>query len=337
MLSVLSGDKANAKGPVLESNENSKIFFYFADHGAPGLVAMPVGPYLYAKDLMNTFKQMNQDKMYKEMTVYIEACESGSMFEGLLPDDINIYGVSASNSKQSSYASYCAPDDKVDGVGLNTCLGDLFSTNWMEDSDSHKPAKETLQTQYTTVQKETTMSPVLQWGDLKITSEPIGDFQGGKFDSVSKPKFWEQLKSFGKEVLKDAVKYDATKSVRKNQFAIDSRDVKLHYLYNRVISEPTPEAYKELAEEVENRMRADKIFKELFPRFKVGQHPMPTDYDCYKELIEHFEASCFKFDDYSMKYMGSLVQQCEAMKVFPGAKAEVMTKITETCAAKTLI
>jgi Peptidase C13 family len=32
----------------LKSDENSKVFFFFADHGAPGLVAMPTGPYLYA-------------------------------------------------------------------------------------------------------------------------------------------------------------------------------------------------------------------------------------------------------------------------------------------------
>jgi legumain len=48
VLAVLTGDAATAGGPVLKSNENSNVFFYFADHGAPGLVAMPVGPYLYA-------------------------------------------------------------------------------------------------------------------------------------------------------------------------------------------------------------------------------------------------------------------------------------------------
>ena len=33
---------------------------------------------------------MNAKKKYKQMVIYIEACESGSMFaKGLLPDDIN--------------------------------------------------------------------------------------------------------------------------------------------------------------------------------------------------------------------------------------------------------
>jgi legumain len=41
---------------------------------------------------------MNEKKMYKEMVIYIEACESGSMFENILEKNINIYGVTASNS-----------------------------------------------------------------------------------------------------------------------------------------------------------------------------------------------------------------------------------------------
>jgi legumain len=49
VINVLKGDSAALNGgKVLKSDENSKVFFYFADHGAPGLVAMPVGGYLYA-------------------------------------------------------------------------------------------------------------------------------------------------------------------------------------------------------------------------------------------------------------------------------------------------
>lgn len=37
----LTDETASKK--TLKSDSNSKIFFYYADHGAPGLVAMPVG------------------------------------------------------------------------------------------------------------------------------------------------------------------------------------------------------------------------------------------------------------------------------------------------------
>jgi legumain len=163
VLKVLKGD-TSAGGKVLKSNKDSKIFFYFADHGAPGLVGMPVGPYLYANDLHAAFLEMNENDMYDQMTVYIESCESGSMFENILEDNIGIYGVSASDSHQSSWGAYCAPDDFVDGTSIGSCLGDLFSINWMEDTDVASLAVETLQEQYETVKTKTTRSPVLQWG-----------------------------------------------------------------------------------------------------------------------------------------------------------------------------
>ena len=145
------GDAATAGGKVLKSDANSKVFFYFADHGAPGLVAMPVGGYLYANQFHDTLKFMNENKMYKEMTVYIEACESGSMFENILEDNLNIYALSAANSSESSWGAYCYPDDKVNGKSVGSCLGDLFSINWMEDTEAANINTETLDQQFQTV------------------------------------------------------------------------------------------------------------------------------------------------------------------------------------------
>jgi legumain len=82
--------------------------------------------------------------MYQELVFYLEACESGSMFDGILPSNINIYAVTAANPFESSWGTYCPPDDMVNGVEINSCLGDLFSVNWMEDSDKANIQKETL-------------------------------------------------------------------------------------------------------------------------------------------------------------------------------------------------
>jgi legumain len=176
-MKVFAGD-ASAGGPVLKSTENSKVFFYFADHGAPGLVAMASGPTMSAKELNDAFKAMHAKKMYKEMVVYMEACESGSMFEnGLLPDNLSIYALSAANGHESSWGTYCPPDDKVNGKHLGTCLGDLFSVNWMEDSDKASMGSETIEMQFDSVQKSTNKSHVLEWGDKTFTGEDIGEFQ----------------------------------------------------------------------------------------------------------------------------------------------------------------
>ena len=66
--------------------------------------------------------------------IYVEACESGSIFEGLLPDDMNIYVQTASNATENSWATYCPGNlDHPPPKEYTTCLGDLFSVAWMEN------------------------------------------------------------------------------------------------------------------------------------------------------------------------------------------------------------
>ena len=47
LIKVLKGDSSTG-GKVLKSDQNSKVFFNFVDHGAPHLVAMPDGGRLSA-------------------------------------------------------------------------------------------------------------------------------------------------------------------------------------------------------------------------------------------------------------------------------------------------
>jgi len=65
----------------------------------------------------------------------MEACDSGSMWTDL-SNDLNIYVVTSANAKESSWGTYCAKHNTVNGIDFyHTCLGDLFSVSWMEDSD----------------------------------------------------------------------------------------------------------------------------------------------------------------------------------------------------------
>ena len=68
--------------------------------------------------------------------LYVEACESGSMFEGLLDKSLNIYVTTAANAEESSYGCYCDDESVVNKVQLGTCLGDLYSVNWIENLDN---------------------------------------------------------------------------------------------------------------------------------------------------------------------------------------------------------
>jgi legumain len=203
---------------------------------------------------------MNQKKMYKEMTVYIEACESGSMFENILEDNLNIYAVSAANSTESSWASYCAPNNKVSGgLPMGTCLGDLFSTNWMEDADKADMTVETLNAQYSKVMQETTASHVLQWGQVSIAAEPIGDFESGNMQKAD--NFWARIKSKAKKLLK----MEKSQVSDKSEGLVNSRDVTLHNLYQEVLADPSTENQEALKSEIEHRIYIDKLFADMFP------------------------------------------------------------------------
>ena len=63
----------------------------------------------------------------------MEACQAGSMFEGLLPNDTNIYVTTASDASENSYATYCPGFSHDLPPEYTTCLGDAYSVHWMEN------------------------------------------------------------------------------------------------------------------------------------------------------------------------------------------------------------
>jgi len=168
------------------------FFINFSDHGATGLVAFP-SEELYADQLINTFKQMHEKKQYNQLAFYLEACESGSMFNGILPKDNKIYASSAANPDESSWATYCGADAVVNGVDLQTCLGDEYSVTWMEDSDN-EVATETITEQFANVKGKVKGSHPTEYGDRTFESELITDFQGTT-DSTTGPQLFKKFKN----------------------------------------------------------------------------------------------------------------------------------------------
>uniref|UniRef100_A0A915EV22 legumain n=1 Tax=Ditylenchus dipsaci TaxID=166011 RepID=A0A915EV22_9BILA len=147
-LAILSGNASGVtggNGRVIKSTNQDKIFVYLADHGSPGFVSFPTDE-LTAKKLSDTLHQMHNNKQYSKLTFYLEACEAGSMFQGkILPADFEVFAMTASNPEEPSYGCYCE-DHKI-----GTCVGDLFSVNWMADSEKHNTNSETIKDQYETV------------------------------------------------------------------------------------------------------------------------------------------------------------------------------------------
>jgi legumain len=193
-LAVLSGNHSalpdngpHATGKTINAGPNDRIFVFYSDHGAPGIVGMPSGDFLYADQLHKALKHRKKHHGFAEMVLYIEACESGSMFKGLLEDDLGIYATTAANEKESSWGVYCPGMEPSPPAEFNTCLGDLYSVSWTEDSDANDLTAETLKKQFQKVRLRTSQnytytqgSHAERFGELEIDEEEVSRYLGRK-------------------------------------------------------------------------------------------------------------------------------------------------------------
>lgn len=300
-LAALTGDSKKGK-KVLQSGPDDHVFVFFADHGAPGFVAFPNGE-LKATDLNDAIKKMFAKRMYKQMVIYIEACESGSMFSGLLAPNVTVFATTASNPDESSYACYW--DAK-----RQTYLGDLYSVNWMEDSDTANMNVEALITQFLAVQKKTNLSHVMEYGDKNFDREPIGEFQGNT------PNF--------------ARTADALVTPRASRAdAVRSENVRLVSLRRRIAAasangelELQQRLRSELQEVLRMRNLIDTTFAETVHLVTGSAHEAARimthvdnsliNFECYNPLIDLVTAKCFTLpqNEWAMYRMHALVTLC---------------------------
>lgn len=334
-LNVIQGFKNKVNGPVLKSTDQDDVFINFVDHGAPGIVAFPEGDELHAEQLMSAFKIMQHKKMFKKLVFYLEACESGSMFTNLSKSGSEIYAVTASNGRESSWGTYCPPtDDIIDGVHLNTCLGDEFSVNWIEDTDN-EATSETLESQYLNVKAKTTKSHVLQLGDVEdIAKEQIGNFLGRKYPINKKT---EHLKSKSTKVEVDVV---------------DSRNIPLISKFYQYLNTGTQEALNQLNDELLHRKKIDDLFKEIVTLIigsdnndlitstlngkitsnssSIENNFVNSNWFCHRTAHNFFKKECTsdgKFSEYSLKYSSTLLSLCDQGLSI----TKILEAITQAC------
>ncbi|XP_049361770.1 legumain [Solanum verrucosum] len=317
LYAVLLGDKSAVKGgsgKVVNSGPNDRIFLYYSDHGGPGVLGMPNMPYLYGKDLIEVLKKKYSAGTYKEMVLYIEACESGSVFEGLMPENLNIYVTTASNAEESSWGTYCPGMDPPPPSEYITCLGDLYSVAWMEDSESHNLKKETIKQQYEKVKERTSNSNnynagshVMEYGSKKIKPEKVYLYQG--FDPAT-------------------VNLPANKINFAQLEVVNQRDADLLFLWERYKklednSLEKAKLRKEITETLQHRQHLDGSIDAvgvfLFGPIKGGSVlssvrkpglPLVDDWECLKSTVRLFEAHCGSLTQYGMKHMRAFANIC---------------------------
>lgn len=135
---LLGNGTTGGSGRMLDSTPDDHVLVFYTDHGGENKLCFPgpdgamCGDELHADEFQAALRTMHAQHQYGKMVIFIEACRSGSMLMDL-PDDLDIYGVTAVPGGVDSLAVYCFPSESVvNGTGLGTCLGDLFAVYWME-------------------------------------------------------------------------------------------------------------------------------------------------------------------------------------------------------------
>lgn len=320
-LNVLEGNAEKMKGigsgRVLSSTSSDNVFINFADHGAPGLIAFPQGE-LYADQLQKTFEVMNKKNMYNQLVFYLEACESGSMFNNILPDNMRIYASSAANTSESSWGCYCGSAAKVNGKNIGSCLGDLYSVNWMEDSDLATKA-ETIEEQFAVILKKTDKSHPMEWGDRTFEKEQITDFQGTTDSTSEEAKLISDIKSYAKKFfgISETKKVSLEEQIyldNAKRFSIDSRDIKLHYLYDLAFETNEPAHKSELEQELHMRKVTDTIFENFAMGLELNVLEDKNDnlnLECIREGVNFYKLTCQNFNEYTLKYVKHISNACK--------------------------
>lgn len=135
---LLGNGTTGGNGRMLDTTPDDHVLVFYTDHGGDNKLCFPgpggamCGDELHADEFQTALRTMHGQQRYGKMVIFIEACRSGSMLSDL-PDDLDIYGVTAVPGGMDSLAVYCFPGESVvNGTGLGTCLGDLFAVYWME-------------------------------------------------------------------------------------------------------------------------------------------------------------------------------------------------------------
>ncbi|XP_048495118.1 vacuolar-processing enzyme gamma-isozyme [Beta vulgaris subsp. vulgaris] len=320
LLAAILGNRdaiEGGSGKVVDSGPNDRIFIYYSDHGSPGVLTMPNHDDLYANDLINTLEKKHLMGTYKSMVIYVEACEAGSLFAGLLPEDWNIYVTTASNPSESSWSVYCPGIDPRTPSEFDTCLGDLYSVAWMEDIEIHNADSETLAQQYQVVKTRTAAggdrgSHVMEYGDMNFNTDPLSLYLGSAANSA------------------DKLQNKGGKGSHKPIAAVEQHEADILYLRRKVLRAPEGSVKRkqyetELKDAISHREKVDSTFEEIgkavfgddngtqmIKTVRSAGRPVVDDWDCFKTLVDTYKTHCEPLSTYGKKHMRAFANMCNA-------------------------
>jgi legumain len=215
-----------------------------------------------------------------------------------LPTNTHIYGLSAANPSESSWGTYCSPDDVVQGKHVGSCLGDLFSVNFLEDMDKGNIFDETLQDQFKIVQKLTSLSHVLQWGDLSFQTDKVSDYVAGK------------KKTNNLRTVLPIVRVGRHKGP---YASMNSRTMKLQSLSAIYARDHSPELFQQMTQEMASMQKYDSAFKHFDSLLHLDgtYDSAEINYDCLRQAVDAHEQHCGRLSDYGLQFVKNMAEACE--------------------------
>ncbi|XP_073224474.1 vacuolar-processing enzyme-like [Cicer arietinum] len=272
---VLSGKKSGVKGgsgKVLDTNPDDTIFIFFSGHGNTGL---------------------------------IESCNAGSMFQGLLPNNLNIYATTASNPFENSYAFYCPKRQSSPPPQYTVCLGNLYSISWLEDSEQNDRESESLNQQY--LKK---LSSLDIGGEILQAIGGLRNLQSiYSWDYIFIRHFYKNSLRLEGKKISQRMKYlqDLVSGCNKIAGKAEMLDEIINYmfsLFNFKLSWKRHQAQIELDDEISRRKHEDQsvylIWKILFgedtrsimmANLRSDAQPLVDDWNCLRILKKTAAAS----------------------------------------------
>ncbi|KAM0002284.1 putative legumain protein [Helianthus debilis subsp. tardiflorus] len=195
----------------------------------------------------------------------------------------------------------------VESTWFNTCLGDLYSISWMEDSDSEDLRVETLEQQYLKVKIRTydnhssEGSHVMQYGTLGISKETVSVYQG------STPK------------KSSAHTFQSSDSMD----VVNQRDADLYSMWQMHKkltkgSQQKEELFKKIKEITAHRTHLDSSV-DMIKGYLLGNEQalvrdegsaLVDDWGCLKLTVRTFEKYCGSLTQYGMKHTRTFADLC---------------------------
>nr|GEW24756.1 asparaginyl endopeptidase 1 [Tanacetum cinerariifolium] len=315
-------------------DENIVVFMY--DDIASSEMNPRPGVIINHPEGEDVYAGVPKDYTVENVTViYLEACESGSIFEGILPEDINVYATTASSAEENSYGTYCPGMEPSPPPEYITCLGDLYSVAWMEDSETHNLKKETLDQQFKKVKERTSNydtynsgSHVMEYGTKNIKPEKVYLYQGFDPESVNLPT--NQI------------------SFNKKTNGVDQRDADLIFLwqrYKKATESKRAEVFKQITETLTHRGHLDSSIdmigvllfgpqndRSILHSARGSGQPLVDDWGCLKSTARLFEKHCGLLTQYGMKHMRAFANICNNMV----EKSAIEEAFIATCSGKNI-